>query len=320
MGEQGTPLLDDVYEFFGQRVRVRANTKVMRDRLRLMYARFQLSPAPDATPHDAVFEIADHLDTRNTLIIRDPFTEHRLAMTGAFPHFSSQNLETGEFQDVGFCDPRTLAQSALLSTVACSVEDYGLFHAGAVSMEDRGMLLCARPGMGKTTLVLNLIRQGCGFLSDEVGCIDPDNGMLLPFPRKINMRQDGMDLLGIPPSDAHTLSGVGDHGPEYAVDPEAIPGARVAGPCRIVCLLFLRGFADEPLLETVAPSNALFELMNASIAPMRDPGGTLVRFAPVVNGVACYNLISGEPDATAGLVLSLLRSEEPDSAPAADAV
>jgi hypothetical protein len=300
-------LPEDVYEFFQSRVRVRANTETMRDRLRLMYARFQLAPPPDERPEDVLFEIEDHLDTQNKLIMRDPFTEHRLSMTGAFPHFISQDLESGEFRDVGFCDPLTLAQSALLSTIASSISTYGLFHGGAISLDGRGMLICARSGMGKTTLVLNLIRRGCGFLSDEVGCLDPENDLLLPFPRKINMRKDGMDLLGIEPNEAHTLSGAGDHGPEYAVDPEAIPGAKITGHCRIGAMVFLQGFADEPVLEPLAPSRALFALMNASIAPVREPGPQLMRFAPTLKDVSCHHLICGEPDATADMAMSLLQ-------------
>ncbi len=302
-------LPEDTYEFLGSRLRVRSNSEAALDRLRLMYARFRLEAADGSGSAGNWFEVVDNLERENLLVIRDDCVEYRLSRMDRLAHFTCQDLESGDFESMGFCDPLTLVQSAILRTVARRVEGYGLFHAGVVSSGGRAMILAARGRMGKTTLVLNLLRHGCEFLSDEVACLDPSSGIVVPFPRKINMRKDAMDILGLPVTAAHTLSGIGESGPEYAVDAEAIPGVRLSGPCPANWLLFLRGFADDPLLEPVAPSNALFELMNYGLTPLRDPGRRLFDYAPVVDSLACHNLVAGEPDPTAALVLSLIRGE-----------
>ncbi|NQT84945.1 hypothetical protein HQ563_18165 [bacterium] len=42
-----------------------------------------------------------------------------------------------------------------------------LAHSGAVSFGGRGLLIPGESGKGKTTLTLYLVREGCGFLSDD---------------------------------------------------------------------------------------------------------------------------------------------------------
>ncbi len=302
----------DHYRFADRRVRVRTNSEAARDRLRLMYARFR-SEGDTGDGPETVFEIVDRLSSDNLMEVRDGRCEYRLAMTGRFPHFTCQNLASGNFESVGFCDPLVLVQSTLLDAVAAAHGRRAfLFHAGAVARNGTALLFSARSRMGKTTLVLNLLRRGCDFLSDEVAWLDPETGLVTPFPRKINMRQAGMDLLGLAPDERHTLSGVGEDGPEFAVDAEDIPGVRIAEPARAEILIFLKGFADAPLLERVAPANAIFEFMNSAIGPLPDPGRTLFEFAPILDRLKCYNLISGETEPTTDMVMELLEAEPND--------
>ena len=309
MNDEITFLPDEHYRFVDRRIRVRTNSEAARDRLRLMYARFRSDGEADDAP-ETLFQVVDRLETDNLMEVRDDHREYRLAMTGRFPHFTCQSLATGEFESVGFCDPLVLVQSTLLDAVAvASGRRAFLFHAGAVARGGKALLLSARSRMGKTTLVLNLLRRGCDFLSDEVAWLDPETGMVTPFPRKINMRRAGMDLLGLEPDERHTLSGVGEDGPEFAVDAEDIPGVRIAEPARAETLLFLKGFADQPILERVAPANAIFEFMNSAIGPLPDPGRALFEFAPVLDRLKCYNLISGETEPTTDMVMELLETE-----------
>jgi len=58
-------------------------------------------------------------------------------------------------------------------------------------------------------------------------------------------------------------------------------------------------------LEYMARSNALFELLKFWISPGSDPASVLFKLAPFINKIQCFNLIVGDLDETAGLVLQL---------------
>lgn len=48
-----------------------------------------------------------------------------------------------------------------------------VFHAAAVTWGERGMLISAPPGTGKSTLTMHLLDSGCGFAADDVVLIGP---------------------------------------------------------------------------------------------------------------------------------------------------
>ena len=50
---------------------------------------------------------------------------------------------------------------------------YGLHAAGLVTPPDGGMLLVGGSGSGKSTLTIGLVRQGCGYLSDDALLLRP---------------------------------------------------------------------------------------------------------------------------------------------------
>src|SRR5215475_11811583 len=55
-------------------------------------------------------------------------------------------------------------------------------HAGAVAFAGEALILVARSGQGKSTLVGEFLEWGCSYLSDEIAPIDPVSGAVLPFP------------------------------------------------------------------------------------------------------------------------------------------
>jgi hypothetical protein len=74
--------------------------------------------------------------------------------------------------------------------IAKNVRGRVFVHAGAVGWNGRGILLPGRSVTGKSTLVMELVRAGAQYYSDEYAVLDA-NGMLHSYPRPLHLRQDG---------------------------------------------------------------------------------------------------------------------------------
>jgi hypothetical protein len=55
----------------------------------------------------------------------------------------------------------------------------------------------------------------------------------------------------------------------------------------------------------MAPSHGLFTALRSCISPGANPASMLFRLTPLINGIRCFNLVVGDVDETADLVLRL---------------
>ncbi len=106
--------------------------------------------------------------------------------------------------------------SLLVRWALAQVNSHCLLHAGAVSDGRRGLLLVGPSGAGKTTLVLELIKRGLHFLSDETAALA--QGWVHPFLRSIRVRRRHPQ-----PRQNTTTSGLWATSPRW-VDVEAVGG------------------------------------------------------------------------------------------------
>lgn len=98
-------------------------------------------------------------------------------------------------------DPRLLegfAYESILSAIVTRVRSHLLIHAGVISYNGQGVILVADARHGKTTLVLELIRRGCNFLSDEMAALGRTDHLVHPFPRSLRVRPGTLELVGFP--------------------------------------------------------------------------------------------------------------------------
>lgn len=79
--------------------------------------------------------------------------------------------------------PLLHAYQALLHALFGNIQDFLVAHAGVVAVNDFALILAGLPGAGKTSLVLELLKQGFSFYSDDFCPIDKISGMIHPFPR-----------------------------------------------------------------------------------------------------------------------------------------
>lgn len=75
------------------------------------------------------------------------------------------------------------AYRALLRELFAALEGFVILHAGVVACDTGAVLIAGPPGVGKTTLVLELVKAGMTFFSDDFCPIDRTAGLVHPYPR-----------------------------------------------------------------------------------------------------------------------------------------
>ncbi len=182
---------------------------------------------------------------------------------------------------------------ALLETM----KRFGRFplHAGALSVDGRGILLPGSTGAGKSTLTVALIRAGFDFLSDDTVFLEGfvDGIVVSGFPDEIDVTENTVtmfselaDLAGQP-----LRPGRDKHG--FRV--EEIYGITPATRCRPAALVFPRVVpGSSPQLEMLKPSEALLELIpNVLLTQPEAVQSHLDMLARLVGTVPCYSFRLG---------------------------
>jgi hypothetical protein len=174
------------------------------------------------------------------------------------------------------------------------------FHASALGMSGQGTMLVGPSGAGKSTTALALAARGHNFLSDEVAAYVPASGELFPFRRPVGIkpgpRSDAVDR-ALSPEHADRIERDGfvrfDVNALFSVDdPKPVPLQNV---------VFLKGFADKPLLSRIRPGRGeiaelqplMSSFLNASHARR------IFELSRLLSAANVYELRLGSPDETA---------------------
>ena len=79
--------------------------------------------------------------------------------------------------------------------IAGHAHHYLLLHAAVLEKNGRAVILPGHPGAGKSTLTAALSLSGFRLLSDEMGLIDRDDGLLVPLARPVNLKNASIDII-----------------------------------------------------------------------------------------------------------------------------
>jgi len=159
------------------------------------------------------------------------------------------------------------AYECILDSVVARIRSHILVHAGVISWNGQAVVLPAYSGHGKTTLILELVRRGFKFLSDEIAAFDRQRRQVAPFPRNLRVRPGTLALCGhtdlpsrspsSPDSSSRSLRGSGPEGPgrhfapatswrdKLILDIERIQPGSLGGPCPGGYVIVLSNPADS---------------------------------------------------------------------------
>ncbi len=158
-------------------------------------------------------------------------------------------------------------------------------HAGVVGWNGRAIVIPARSGSGKSSLVKALVRAGATYYSDEFAVLD-ERGRVHPYPLPLTVRQ-GRD--GAPPVKCRV---------------EEIGGVAGRRPLSVGLVVFTRyvsGTRFRP--RPVSAGRALLELLANTLPARRRPERALDTLTRVVSQALVLRGARGEAEEMADQIL-----------------
>lgn len=173
------------------------------------------------------------------------------------------------------------------------MEDFVSFHAAAAAWDRRGIIFPGEPDAGKTTLVAGLTQVGFAYLSDEAALIEPQTGLLHPFPRALAMDSHSVDAI---PGLRQKLPPDHDQFMKYRfhVAPDDLRPGAVGRPCRVQYVIAPKYEAGSTtVLEPMSRAEALMTLAENSFNLVRFGGSAVQSLHRVMGSVTGYRLRIG---------------------------
>lgn len=174
---------------------------------------------------------------------------------------------------------------AYLALVIAALSPRRVFvHAGAVEWKGRSILVPGATHTGKSTLVIELVRRGATYLSDEFAVLD-EKGRVHPWPRPIALRSE-------------------PGGRQRPVDMASLGGARARGgvePGMIVLTGWRENARWRPV--EVGPGKAVLGLMEHAVAARLSPARVTGVLATHAMAARAIRSPRGEAADVAGRIL-----------------
>ncbi|MBS2034829.1 hypothetical protein JST97_07570 [bacterium] len=159
-------------------------------------------------------------------------------------------------------------------------------HAGVVQWKGLRLVFPARSFSGKSTLIKALCKAGANYFSDEFAVIDPLNGMVAPFPRRLSLRPSGR------------------------IEPQALGWSEQLEPGLadlVFCLTYQAG-AQALELEPISRGVACLGFFENTVAAKRFGASALAVFQKSVAHSRCFRGVRAEATQAAESILELAQS------------
>lgn len=184
--------------------------------------------------------------------------------------------------------------------VAVRAHQYLLIHAAVLERGGRALLLCGASGAGKSTLCAAAVLRGWRLLSDEITIVRPRDGLVVPLPRPISLKNASIEVIrrfasDVPlgPAWSDTAKGTVAH-----LRPPTASVQRAQETARPGCVVFVQFEADAPLVSSPVPkAAALMQLADNSFNYSMLGLQGFQTMAQLVDQCACVLLRYGQLDA-----------------------
>lgn len=215
--------------------------------------------APPGTPVDRRYELID-ATSRPTLLIDGGPAAHDDGLDGVL--------------DAVDADAQAF--------VAEMAPGHVFLHAGVVGVDGDALLVPGSSWSGKTTLVVELVRAGATYYSDEYAVLDAA-GRVHPYPRRLAIREPGR---------------------RRRLSAESLGGVTGKRPLQVRLVLLCRYRAGGHWTpECLTPGRAVLALVEHTVSIRRQPDVALAALRQVVSGARIF---AGERGDAATLARQLI--------------
>jgi HprK-related kinase A len=212
------------------------------------------------------------------------------------------------FQPLPLAHAFPLFEWAMNWCVSSRAHEYLIIHAAVLERHGVAVILPAPPGSGKSTLCAALACRGWRLLSDELALVRLTDGLIVPLPRPVSLKNGAIDVIRafapdavISPPVANTNKGTVAH-----VKAPAASVARAREPARAAHIVFPAWAAGAaPLLEPIAPARAFMQVAENcfNYGLLAEAGFTAL--ARLIDGCASYRFSYGKLDDAVALFSDL---------------
>lgn len=172
--------------------------------------------------------------------------------------------------------------------------DHLNLHAAAVARGDKGLLLPAHSGAGKTTLTAALVIAGCHYLTDEAASVDLDCLLVEPYAKPLSLSSASQTAVGC---------GQSEFGPIELLPASWLQPGCWSGPVAPGSIVFPNYMPDGPAeLTPITRGEALVELANNSFNFVDHGSRWLPSLRDLVAGCDCWRLTYGNALDAAALI------------------
>jgi hypothetical protein len=190
-----------------------------------------------------------------------------------------------------------------------SIDDLVALHAAAITDGRVAAFIAGVSTAGKSTTAIACFRRGLQLYSDEFCLVRA--GAVLPHPRAISVRQEGLELLladvaPASPVDAWLSANRGDDRENVGFD-ELFGSATWPAPRPLAIAFAAVAKERVPMVRSIAPAQMLAHTKPFARQKPRGLAG-VAALLEVLQPVTCYELTLGPPDATAELIARILRA------------
>jgi hypothetical protein len=254
------------FEAYGVRVRVRAETPEVIERLAALLPP-GAEPCPSETAETAMGVLTD---------------------TGGTYQFLANDRQVSRHVELPLA--LHLLENELRTYVGLHAPSRIFVHAGVVALDDRALVLPGRSFSGKTRIVLELVRLGATYYSDEYAVIDPD-GLVHPYAKSLSLRDQNQV------QQDHHIAGLGGNA-----------GDRALPVAAVVSTIFRPGAGWQP--EQLTVGKGVLAMMLHTLAARSRADEALPALRRAVEGAVLLEGDRGEAADVAPKLLELLTDHQ----------
>lgn len=111
------------------------------------------------------------------------------------PQVRFQQDGTQPFKPLPVAQAQPFCEWMMNWCVSNRAHGYLIIHAAVIEKNGRAIILPAPPGSGKSTLCAALVCRGWRLLSDELTLVRHDDGLLVPVPRPVSLKNRSIDVI-----------------------------------------------------------------------------------------------------------------------------